>query len=293
MAILVDFNQIIIAMIHVASKDYGANITVSDIRNLVLRRMLYFKKKFGAEYGELVICCDSGASWRRDAFAYYKEGRAKSRAESPLDWKFVFQALAEIQQEIREYLPWKIVSSPKAEGDDIVAILTKYYQQNELTGQIYQEPQKVLIVSTDGDFIQLQKYQNVKQYNHITNMLVKSANPTEDRIDKIIRGDRGDGIPNIMSPDDTFVSDGRQVRMTLGRYAKLRESVDTGIWEKPEYEEGFKRNLKLIDLLESIPSEIEESVLEAYTNAPSQKGSLHSYLIKHRLKTLMEEIHNF
>jgi hypothetical protein len=150
---------------------------------------------------------------------------------------------------------------------------------------------KILILSSDGDFLQLQKYNNVKQYNPTTKKFVKSIDPTKELKEKIIKGDKGDGIPNILSPSDCFVRELRQTPITKGKLEKLlnENHVDYDDYSK----EGFVRNQVLIDL-SYIPEDIKKSIIDTYNNTkPAPKSKMLNYFIEKQLKSLTEVIEEF
>jgi hypothetical protein len=193
----------------------------------------------------------------------------------------IFDMLAKFKQELKENFPYKVVDVEGAEADDIIGTLVP----------IYSPHQKILILSSDGDFLQLQQYgSNVKQYNPSQKKFVKSENPKLELKEKIIRGDKGDGIPNIFSPSDCFVRDLRQkpiTQKTLDKY--LDEQVE-------KYSEtdqtNFARNQSLIDLT-FIPTEIKAKIINTYEETKPAKGKLLNYFIEHKLKNLMEVIEEF
>ena len=194
--ILVDLNQVLLAGL-MAQISAQKNTTLNEdlIRHMVLNIIRTHVKNFKGEYGEVVLCCDNRKYWRKDFFPFYKANRKKTREKSDLDWHLIFDMLAKFKQELRETFPYKVIDVEGAEADDIIGTLVPIYSQHE----------KVLIISSDSDFHQLQQYGNVKQYNPSQKKFVKSENPLMDLKEKIIRGDKGDGIPNVFSPSDCFV----------------------------------------------------------------------------------------
>ncbi len=191
--------------------------------------------------------------------------------------------LQKFKQELREHFPYKVVDVEGAEADDIIGTLTPLYAPH----------QKILILSSDGDFLQLQRYgSNVKQYNPSMKKYVKSENPAVELKEKINRGDKGDGIPNIFSPSDCFVRDLRQKAITKGVIEKyLNEDVDK--WESEEARVGFSRNATLIDLT-NIPSELKDKIINTYDTVPvASRSGLLNYFIEKKLKNLMDVIEEF
>ena len=281
--ILVDLNQIAISNLMVSLNTYNKNQEVNEdlIRHMVLNSLRAYKVKFEGKYGEMVICCDGRNYWRRELFPYYKAGRKQDRASSTLDWTLIFETLNKIRDEIKEYFPYVVIDVEGAEADDIIAVLVQNKSPFDAT----------LILSGDKDFMQLQKHHNVDQYAPVQKRFVKTDDADAFLKEQILRGDRGDGIPNCLSPDDVFVRGARQ---------KPISKKKLGLWmeQSPdEYSEdilrGFKRNQSLIDL-EFVPEHLREQILELYSQSESgDRSKLFSYFVKHKLKNLMENIQEF
>jgi len=239
-------------------------------------------KNFKAEYGEVVLCCDNRKYWRKEFFPFYKAGRKKTREKSDLDWHLIFDILAKLKQELKETFPYKVIDVEGAEADDIIGTLVP----------IYARDQKILILSSDGDFLQLQQYgSNVKQYNPSLKKYVKSENPLLELKEKIIRGDKGDGIPNMFSASDCFVRDLRQKPITKNVLEKyLNENVEA---YNDTDKANFSRNSTLIDLTK-IPQEIKQKIINTYDETkPASRQKLLNYFMEHKLKNLMEVIEEF
>ena len=212
----------------------------------------------------------------------YKAGRKKSREKSDLDWHLIFDMLAKFKAELRENFPYKVIDVEGAEADDIIGTLTP----------LYASTQKILILSSDGDFLQLQKWgSNVKQYNPAQKKFVKSDNPISELKEKIIRGDKGDGIPNIFSPADCFVRDLRQKPITQKIMDKYLNE-DVGVWSETD-KANFSRNDTLINL-ENIPAELKAEIINNYNDVKvASRQKLLNYFIEHKLKNLIDVIEEF
>lgn len=282
--ILIDLNQVLLGgLMAQINAQKGIKIEEDLVRHMILNTLRYNIKQFKNEYGEVVLCCDNRKYWRKEYFPFYKAGRKKAREKSDLDWHLIFDMLAKFKQELREHFPYKVVDVEGAEADDIIGTLVPLYAPH----------QKILILSSDGDFLQLQRYgSNVKQYNPSMKKYVKSENPAVELKEKIIRGDKGDGIPNIFSPSDCFVRDLRQKAITKNVIEKyLSEDVDK--WESEEARVGFSRNATLIDLT-NIPSEIKDKIINTYDTVPvASRSGLLNYFIEKKLKNLMDVIEEF
>lgn len=282
--ILIDLNQVLLGgLMAQINAQKGIKIEEDLVRHMILNTLRYNIKQFKNEYGEVVLCCDNRKYWRKEYFPFYKAGRKKAREKSDLDWHLIFDMLAKFKQELREHFPYKVVDVEGAEADDIIGTLVPLYAPH----------QKILILSSDGDFLQLQRYgSNVKQYNPSMKKYVKSENPVVELKEKIIRGDKGDGIPNIFSPSDCFVRDLRQKAITKNVIEKyLNEDVDK--WESEEARIGFSRNQTLIDLT-NIPSELKDKIINTYDTVPvASRSGLLNYFIEKKLKNLMDVIEEF
>jgi hypothetical protein len=154
----------------------------------------------------------------------------------------------------------------------------------------------IVIISSDGDFLQLQQYNGrsqytVKQYNPSQKKFVVSDNPLRELKEKIITGDRGDGIPNILSPGDTFVREVRQKVMSEAKLNKFLEQEYTEYDDTPKT--GYTRNQVLIDL-KMIPADIQSKIINTYEETkPASKGKILDYFIANKLKNLMDVIEEF
>lgn len=248
---------------------------------MVLNSIRMYKTKFGPEYGEFVIACDNKNYWRRQIFPYYKANRKKSQAASELDWKAIFECLNKVRSELKEYFPYRIIDIESAEADDIIGTLCEEFGNTN---------QKILILSGDKDFQQLQKYMNVRQYNPVMKKFVVCNNPDKFLLDHIMKGDAGDGIPNILSEDNCFVVGSRQKPLTQKKM-DLLGNLD-GKFDHPHFR-NYMRNRQLIDLSQ-VPENIKLQILESYDEqANKKKPNLLNYFIANRLRNLTENIGDF
>ena len=264
------------------SKEVDENM----VRHMILNSIRMYRQEYKQEYGEPVLTWDSKHSWRRDYFPQYKASRRKGREKSTLDWDKIFTVLNNIKQEIKENLPYKNLEIYGAEADDIIGVLIKDPKK--------WFTEKRMIISGDKDFIQLQKYPFVQQWSPITKKAVNGYDPNVYIQEHILKGDTSDGIPNVLSPDNTFTEGLRQrplsrkkIEIWVGENTKNIPS-----WND-EVKRNYQRNSMLIDL-SNTPDDIETKILEDYKNAPSgNRKKLLNYFIKNRLKTLTESIGEF
>ena len=297
--ILVDYSQVSLAAILTFQRELKG--TESEVKNLIrhvtLSTLKSYKKKYGGEYGELVICCDGRKYWRKEAFAHYKASRKKNRDASDLDWKLIFDTLTEMREDIAAHFPWRVIHVDRAEADDVIACMSKWLQTNQLKVEgLMEDPQKVLILSSDKDFKQLQVYDNIKQWSPMQKKYV-TATKSELKawmIEHIVKGDAGDGVPNILSPDDIFLQEG--VRQKPVSAKRLEEFVTLGFdaCRNDDERRNWHRNSTLV-AFEHIPEDVNESIVDAYLNNKPRgdKMAVMNYLIQHRCRLLLDELDDF
>lgn len=296
--ILVDYSQVALASILTFQADLKSGDqekVINLIRHVTLSSIKSIKKKYGKEYGKIVLCCDGRKYWRRDVFAHYKAGRKKSRDASDLPWKLIFDTLSQMRNDIAANFPYSVIHVDEAEADDIIAVMSKFTQENELIEQgLVTEPQKVLILSSDHDFIQLQKYDNVSQWSPNVKKFIKANKREihEKRITHIVKaGD--DGIPNILSPDDIFVQGVRQKPISAKRLAEFIEQGFDACRNDTE-RRNWHRNEQLIDF-DHIPPAVSDAIVQVYLNnkPKGDRMTAMKYLMEHRCRLLLEEIEEF
>ena len=283
--ILVDMNQVTLSNLMVQLGG-SKNVEPDFVRHMVLNSLRSYRSKFEGEFGELVLCYDNKTNWRREYFPNYKHSRRKGRKESKLDWNNIFDTLHMIKSELTEFFPYKVLEVDNAEADDIIASVVFH---------VASEPknyEKVLILSGDKDFIQLQKHNFVTQYSPIQKKFMNGENPTTYIKTHILQGDRSDGVPNFLSPDNTFVDELRQKPIS-------KRKLETWIDLEPEdfcnenMMRNYHRNRTLIDL-DYIPKEIVERCIQTFIDTPyKDRKNLLNYFVKYRLRNLTENIGDF
>ena len=286
--ILVDMSQISLAsmMMHL-NMNKTTKPDESMVRHMILNSLRMYRSRFKQEYGELVLCFDSRHYWRRDHFPNYKAGRKKSRESSNLDWDAIFGCLNEIKQELKDFFPYKFVEVYGAEADDIIGALCL---------ELEYDNGKTLILSGDKDFIQLHRFKNVSQYSPITKKMMVNDNPHQYLDEHILKGDSSDGVPNVLSPDNTFVDGIRQKPLSKKKIeewtGEILVPVEMAIPDG-EVKRNFQRNQQLIDLSKT-PKEIFLACLKEYQDSPEgDRSKLLNYFTKKRLKNLTESIGEF
>jgi len=281
--ILVDYNQVAIS--NLMEQIGSSRIAVEEglVRHMILNTIRTYVKKFKESHGpEVVIACDNKNYWRRGIFPHYKAGRRKAREASGHDWPTIFDCLNKIRDELRNHSPYKVVAVETCEADDIIATLVMKYSAT----------QKIMILSSDKDFAQLQKYPNVEQYSPSLKKHIKEPLPVLQLKQLIIRGDKGDGIPNILSPDDVFVVGGRQKPITETKIIGWMNQEPKEFCNE-EMLRNFSRNETLIDL-SKIPDSLKTAILDTYESEKGHsKQEFMNYMIANRLKNLIEVLDDF
>jgi hypothetical protein len=278
--ILIDLSQIMVASTMMSMGKDQSEVDVSMVRHMVLNSLRMYRSKYHKEYGELILCCDGRHSWRRDHFPQYKAARKTNRDADSRDWTQIFGCLDTIKSELKEFFPYKYIEIDESEADDIIGVLAKIATE------------KVMIISGDKDFIQLQVRDNVDQYSPITKKIVYDANPAKYLREHILRGDSSDGVPNFLSADNCIVDKIRQTPIS-------KKKVELWVDQEPEdfcNEEqlrNYHRNMKLIDL-QYTPSNIVTQVGMQFNEIPKGKRSgLLNYFIERKLNNLIQDIGEF
>jgi hypothetical protein len=277
--IIVDMNQVMLSNLLMQLGNHtNAQLEENMVRHMVLNSLRSYRQKFSDEYGEMVIACDNTNYWRKQVFPYYKANRKKNQEKSEMNWKEIFECMNKIRAELKEYFPYRVIDIESAEADDIIATLVKNVQEDD-----------ILILSGDKDFIQLHKHPHVKQYDPTRKKWIKHDDPEKYLYEHILKGDSGDGIPNILSDDNCLVVGTRQKPMTQ----KKIDSLQSASMMDTQTLRNFMRNKQLIDL-SNVPETIEKKVMESYENQTGKdRSKLMNYFIANRLKNLMEHIGEF
>ena len=281
--ILIDYNAVAIGNLVVQRLDVEENL----LRHMILNSIRMYRQKFQNEYGEVVIVADGQANWRRDVFPQYKYKRRKSRDESKIDWNEAFRIINMVRDEIRDHFPYKVMHEPNCEADDVIARLA-------LETQEFGKHEPVMIISADHDFIQLHKYDNIKQYSPMLKKFVKDKNPRLYSMTHIFKGDGGDGVPNVLSDDNVFVDDRRQTPVTKKKLDTWLEAEDLQKVMGDTIYRNYLRNKKMIDLTET-PDAIKEQIINSFENQDpgKNKGKVFPYLVRKRCKRLVECVQEF
>ena len=278
--ILLDFSQVMIASF--MSIGRGRVVVEEDLlRHTVLNTIRQYRRQF-KEYDTngFVICCDSVHNWRKESFPEYKASRKKKKEDDTTDWKSLYAFLDEMIEDLRENFPYKVIQVDRAEADDIIAVLNEHVATNP-----------TLIISSDKDFIQLHKYEGLVQWSPLTKQFI-TGDPVESLYEKLIRGDAGDGVPNILSSDDVLITEGkRQTPVT-------KKKLEAWRGKKPEefctedMLRNYYRNRTMVDLSQT-PETIRINIINQFKEQVPKQNGLMSYFVEKRLKNLMEHIEDF
>ena len=302
--ILIDFSQIMMAPIFNETVGKAAACEPCEKSKDILRHMVLNSLRSNTvlhkKYGNVVLGCDSG-SWRREVFPEYKYERRQKRKndDSGIDWNFVHELQTELIEDIKKYFPYTVVKVNSAEGDDIIAVMVEYLN-SIATENVFgdKELEEILIVSSDADYIQLHKNKNVKQFNPRLKKLVKTSQTSIHAalMEKIVKGDKGDGVPNIRSSNDTFVLGTRQKPISQDFLDELTKAKDPLELLDPELKKNFLRNKQLVAFTE-IPATLKEQIIAEYvvqsTNRPKNKMNLMNYFVENGLNQLYEKVGDF
>lgn len=281
--IIFDYQQVAISNLMEQIGSTKGSVDENLLRHMILNTLRTYVKKFKESHGpEVIIACDNKQYWRRGVFPNYKAGRKKAREATGHDWSSIFESLNKIRDELKENSPYKVIDVEGAEADDIIGTLVLKYSAT----------QKIMILSSDKDFAQLQRFPNVEQFSPILKKFIKEPLPLVQLKQLIIRGDKGDGVPNILSPDDVFVSGGRQKAITEAKILMWMNQEPKEFCNEDMYR-NFVRNETLIDLTK-IPDTVRQEILNTYeTTKGRTKSEFMNYMIANRLKNLIEVAHEF
>lgn len=296
--VLIDYSQTALNAILSFQRELrgGDEQIINLIRHVILSTLQSYKKKYGKEYGEMVICCDGRDYWRREYFPYYKAGRKKARDASGLPFKLIFDTISAMREDLKQNFPYKVLHLDHAEADDIIAVLSEYTQDNLLIQEGLEEtPQKVIILSSDHDFKQLHRFPNVRQWSPKMKKFIEAERDymTNGHIAHLVKaGD--DGIPNILNRDDIMITEGERQKPVSAK--RLQEFLDNGFdaCRTDEERRNWQRNEVLVDF-KHIPHDIKETIIEQYLNTSvvNDKMRIMDYLIKNRCRLLLDNIEDF
>lgn len=283
--ILLDLSQVMISNIMVQVGSHTDAIQPDLVRHMVINTIRSLKTKYGKEYGELVIACDDKKYWRREYFPPYKGNRKADREKSNIDWPALFDTLNMIKQELKDHFPYRVIQVEGAEADDVIGSISMKY------GTELNSDNRILILSGDKDFVQLQRYGNVTQIDPVRKKDITTTDPIKFLQHLVLAGDRGDGVPNVLSPDNCIIEGQRQKPLRETKIDELLKADYDTLSE--EIKRNWKRNTMLIDL-SCTPTTLQETILREFdAQADKSRDKMFNYFIQHKMKLLMESIGEF
>ncbi len=312
MPVLVDFSQVCISVVFQnidkngnlkhRNYEYGdgevnENLSVDLMRHVLLSNILYFKRRFEREYGEFIYCIDHKDPWRRQVFEYYKYNRKRIKEDSLVDWDMIRGFIDHFRDELREDLGYHVLEVKSAEADDIIAVMTKHLSTVE----------KVLILSSDKDFLQLHVNDNVVQYSIARRDYIECDSPKNFLMEHIIKGCDGDGIPNIFTPLKFFYNKDQNPAQKSKQKSVYTKDLEVwlavghpekiGEWDE-DVRKRYKQNRALIDF-ECIPKKLESRIIDGYDAIMAKKpvklgfkesSKFSDYFVRHGLDQLMSSM---
>ena len=277
--ILLDTNQTMIAtLFSLFKKDELNNITENDVRRATLLGISRFNNQFKDTYGDIILCYDVGSYWRKDIFPEYKANRKKEQKDDGIDWGKIYGYFKIVKNEIKQIFPYKSIYFSGVEADDIISVLVENFYDKD----------KILIVSSDKDFQQLQRFPNVEQYSPNKKKMIVCKDPESFLIEHMVRGDSSDGIPNVLSDDDAIINpDKKQTIMTKKRVGEAIKQYNSGVLDfnktHIKYIRNWIRNKTMIDMSE-IPQEQKDKILEEWSKPIiGDKSQIFNYMMSNRL----------
>lgn len=303
--IITDFSQILMANVFMdADVNSCAKNPSEQSKNMLMHfginslRANYVKHR--QKYGKLIIACDS-SSWRYQEFPHYKWKRKQMRAAdtSGIDWKFVGEVNDELYSVLDQYFPFILLKTNGAEADDINGIIVRHLAEQggetNMFGEVEAEP--VILLSSDHDNFQLHKYSNVRQWSmRDRKFITPDKKPHLALLEKIVKGDSGDGIPNIKSAPDTFVTGTRQAPISqkfLQSFFDAKNPIDA--CENDFQRERFEMNQKLVSY-DFTPPHLHDEIVIQYNQKNDRtvsKSQLMNFFISRRMNNLMSNIQDF
>ena len=194
-----------------------------------------------------------------------------------------------VREEIAENFPYKVIHIDGCEADDIIGTIVT---MNPDPNNDY-NPEKIMIVSSDRDFLQLQKYKFVRQYSPLLKKELVEKNPRLYLQTHIIKGDKGDGVPNIFSDDNVFVEGFRQTPVSQKKIDTIIEDLEEGeLLYAASWYRNYCRNKKLIDLTET-PEDLRKEIINSFIRQDvwNNKFKTFNYLVNKRCNNSVSYTH--
>lgn len=297
--IIVDYSGCAIAAILAFSEDLQRDEAHIEnlIRHVVISTIKGYKKKFHQEYGnEVVIACDSNHYWRKDVFPHYKAGRKKAREESDIPWNLIFKYMEAVKQDLMEHFPYKVITVHGAEADDIIGVLVQdIATQPEQSTLDIGEPKKTLIISGDKDAKQLLTHKNIRQWIPREKKYAQLEESSKLFLRRLIlTGDKGDGVANVFSPADSFVTGIRQKPATEKKMLPMLEAKNMLDAAPDDFtRQRIIENTRMISF-NAIPKSLRSNIIDAYEVQPKgNRMSIMKYLAAKDMKLMLADLEDF
>lgn len=284
--LIVDFSQIVISTIQATFRP-TEELSVDLIRHVVLNTIRSNILRHKRDYPHIVLATDRGPYWRKRLAPYYKGHRSKQRDESGWDWNTIFDAMNTVREELIETFPYHTIQIQGVEADDIAGVLV------HRLAHMYRQ---ILLLSSDGDWAQLLKFRNVKQFSPMQKKFVlpKNGSAQAHLLEKVIRGDAKDCVSNIKSVSDHLLNlRGTRQKSITQKELDIWLHSPVSEWAKDKFTiDRYNENLKLLDL-GLIPDDIADQIMVEFNKPVASGGGIYKYLIKNRMKELLGKADEF
>ena len=256
------------------------------LKFMILSKLADIQKQVKAN--KSILAFDSN-SWRKDHFKFYKAKRDMQKADKALDYEIIFNAIDELIPILKQ-TNYTCLRIDKAEADDIIAVACNTFQDHKLI-------EKIIIVSKDKDFQQLTN-KKVALYDYTKDKIITCEDAEVFKMKLVLGGDSSDGIPNVLSDDDTFINgDKRQKACGEKKIQKiLSEGLDK-LFVDTQIRKNFERNQKMVILSEQfIPEKVWSNIKkELHIKSEKRKSifEIGNILREHNFDALVSRINDF
>lgn len=300
--IISDFSKVSYSIVYVFEDDIKKSEPKeieNILRHAIINSFTTLKKRFGAEYGELIIAVDGKKNFRKDIYEHYKAGRAEARKKSDIPWNIVFDIVHRLVDEAKENWPWAVIEVDRAEADDVMFVLVEdiaNHNTQSVGVMDDDEPEKVLLDTRDQDMFQIHR-PGLRQWDSRDRKFItlpSGMTAEAFRKDLIIRGDTTDGVENVFTPLGTLITPGvRQTACIAKRMNSVLQFENIFDYDlDPVIKERIKMNHQLVSS-QGIPLDVRDEIVSKYKNRTiNKKMKMLQYLQKHRCIRLIDEINN-
>lgn len=237
------------------------------IAHLFINQILSFSNKLGGSKKNRVVICFDSASWRKK---YYIENRPKDYGQETykgnrvkdesVDWKKIFELINQVASCLKNYSDFDVMQVNEAEADDIIAVLSNKYKDEEV----------IWIASSDKDFIQLQDTPRVNIFDPLKQQFKPSIDKDFYKKIHIMIGDASDNIKAIKE------------RLGEKTAVKIVNELDILLQTSPSMRERYEFNKNLIDF-DFIPSYINERIINEFK---TEQGSFNALELMKQFRDL-------